>query len=712
MTGNPVGKFVRFITRNAHHGARDFDVQLRQFSQFFALFPITATFIYALLPLGAEGTNRPALLLTSLLGYLTILGVAIFPWRRVHRDLYLVTALVTLVFITAFVAFSGGWHSPFQSYFYLAAVFHVIYYRLRIALPLNLLTFALSLAPAVRDSDWGGFVEYALAYGASFLVLSVLVSATVQEVRRRERQIGVLVHRQRASEREAAQFAALQRVGLLMNSHHDAREAMAALVGELSASLGYPYVSIHLAEGDDDALTTVASVGYPEGRTGTRVSLRGSTIGRVFASGVSALTRDVSAGADDQQPLPGVRGTASVPVREDARVVGVLTVESRETLDTRDLESLELFAQQVGIALANAHRYTEEHDRAARGEALREVGLVLAASLDLDAVLNDVLNQLARVLPHDGAAVLTRTSDDLLRPAATRGPFTDDAMVIAHGIDAHYTRLAREQERGNGGQLLPAYFLSEPPDADANGIATFPAWIGSLIAAPLVIEGALHGVILVAATQRGQYTQADADLVGDFARHAGMALRNAERHDAVARSARTDALTGVLNHGGLRETLAREVKRAGRYDHPLSILFFDLDHFKVINDTYGHQFGDDLLRAFAQLTREIMRDVDSVGRYGGEEFIAVLPETDYPAALLVAERLRECVATYPLPAPATPEARITISIGVTNYPTDGITVDALIRAADTALYAAKRQGRDCVCSYRDVAGVPALVATD
>lgn len=687
-------------THDAQIGISSFDEWLRRVSLLFCALTATATLAYALLPFPAAHANRPALVAVAALAYAAMLAAAVFPWRRFHRDWYFVAALLALGVTATIVAFSGGWDSPFQSYYYLAATFHAIYHRRRIAVPLNLLTFAVSLIPAWYDPDLGELAEYALVYGVSFFVLSVLVVATMGEVRRRERQVVALMHERHMTEREAAWLVTIQRVDALVESHGDTRAAIRALVGELAASLGYPCVSVHLA--DDDALVLAAAVGYPDVAARERVAVRGSTIGRVFDSGVSALTRDVSAWGDDRPPLPGMRGTVSVPMREEGRVVGVLTVESRETLDTRDLESLERFAARVGDALTNARRSGEERRRAAREEALREVGLVLAASLDPDAVLDEVLNQLARVLPYDSAAVLTHADDDLLHLAASRGPFAQDATFIARGMDAGHIHSLRRTPHADRAALLPVYHFSEPPEPDENGVAAFPAWIGSLIAAPLVVDDALLGVILVAARERGRYAQAEADLVVDFARHAAMALRNAELHDAVSRSARTDALTGLLNHGATLELLTGEIERAERYGHPLSVLFFDLDHFKAINDEYGHQFGDVLLRTLAALARETVRGADSVGRYGGEEFVAVLPETDYPHALQAAERLRRRIAAQTLPAPADADARITVSVGVTTYPGDGTTLDALIRAADTALYTAKREGRDRVRGFRDV----------
>lgn len=160
--------------------------------------------------------------------------------------------------------------------------------------------------------------------------------------------------------------------------------------------------------------------------------------------------------------------------------------------------------------------------------------------------------------------------------------------------------------------------------------------------------------------------------------------------------ARTDALTGLPNRREVLERVAAELERGMRTGRPASLMMFDIDLFKRINDTYGHAAGDCVLRAIAAIARASLRRIDVCGRVGGEEFLVLLPETDAPDALAAAERLRTAIA-----ADATdcvdPALRITVSVGVvTRAPGDAADLDALVGAADRALYAAKEAGRDRV----------------
>jgi two-component system, cell cycle response regulator len=163
------------------------------------------------------------------------------------------------------------------------------------------------------------------------------------------------------------------------------------------------------------------------------------------------------------------------------------------------------------------------------------------------------------------------------------------------------------------------------------------------------------------------------------------------------RLSRTDALTGVFNRRYLMDQLASEMDRSQRYAHPVSLLLCDVDHFKKVNDTYGHQTGDEVLMSFAKTLRRALRETDWVARYGGEEFVAVLPETGLEAAEMVAERCRSLVASTPV-VTSEHQLNITASFGVSGWqPSMGpVLVDRLIAAADIGVYSSKSCGRNRV----------------
>ncbi|HEY7724337.1 MAG TPA: diguanylate cyclase [Anaeromyxobacteraceae bacterium] len=183
-------------------------------------------------------------------------------------------------------------------------------------------------------------------------------------------------------------------------------------------------------------------------------------------------------------------------------------------------------------------------------------------------------------------------------------------------------------------------------------------------------------------------------------------LRAAQRE--LERLSITDGLTGINNHRHFQARLREEVSRAQRYGSPLSLVMLDLDHFKEVNDRWGHPFGDQVLRGTAELIRQALRDVDLCARYGGEEFAVLLPETPPQGAVLVARRIRRQVSerVYALDGArgsgggSPKELQVTCSAGVASYPSPGATTpETLVRRADEALYQAKESGRNAVFSW-------------
>lgn len=163
----------------------------------------------------------------------------------------------------------------------------------------------------------------------------------------------------------------------------------------------------------------------------------------------------------------------------------------------------------------------------------------------------------------------------------------------------------------------------------------------------------------------------------------------------LRRLAVTDGLTGLFNYRAFRRQLHLEISRSDRFNLPVALLMMDIDHFKVYNDQFGHLNGDRVLKRFAKLLFENIRDVDCLARYGGEEFALILPGTDKKSAKIVSEKLRRLVERSPFPMEKKlPKGRVTMSVGVASYPQDTKDEEAFIRLSDKALYKAKKKGRN------------------
>ena len=212
------------------------------------------------------------------------------------------------------------------------------------------------------------------------------------------------------------------------------------------------------------------------------------------------------------------------------------------------------------------------------------------------------------------------------------------------------------------------------------------------------------GTLCIARRDR-PFTPAEQGLFGYLAQQAAVAIENVALHDQLQRQATVDELTALANHRRFRDALDFEFKRMRRTHRPLALVLFDIDNFKAVNDTYGHPQGDRVLQAVAKVLRDACRSTDVPARYGGEEFALILPETDLDGGYTIAEAIRRGVEALEVPLEDGGVLQRTISAGVSAL--DRFTVDpaALIQASDTALYEAKRAGKN-----RTVRGKPAAVA--
>jgi diguanylate cyclase (GGDEF)-like protein len=228
---------------------------------------------------------------------------------------------------------------------------------------------------------------------------------------------------------------------------------------------------------------------------------------------------------------------------------------------------------------------------------------------------------------------------------------------------------------------------------------------GSCICLPIVEGDTLMGVLHLRRRHPDAFTPEDVQLAQSMTYQFGLAMQRASLFEQVNRLAITDHMTGLYNYRKMRRDLEREIVRSRRYRHPFSFIMADIDLFKNFNDTYGHQAGDAMLRAVAVALNSGRREVDRVYRYGGEEFSILLPETDWPEAFEVAEKLRRRVDELSVDAPGCDEPlTTTISMGVAAFSEDSLHLEHLVSAADEALYEAKESGRDRVVAHAQLPG--------
>jgi diguanylate cyclase (GGDEF)-like protein len=324
------------------------------------------------------------------------------------------------------------------------------------------------------------------------------------------------------------------------------------------------------------------------------------------------------------------------------------------------------FAEQVEAA--SNERALQER-RFLRSEAIRTAGAILSSELDPIRAAERVLSQADRVVPFDSASVWTLEGDQLVRLAARGSAASDTARREVVSDDT--LRLLLDMRN-------PRLTISDQDPLPAR------------LDVPLLVRGRVHGLLEFRSSDRNAYGYEETGAAVQFADHAVVALANALRYRATELEAATDWLTGLPTRRSFMTTASRLSERLSLED-PVSALMIDIDHFKQVNDAYGHQVGDTALAGVAEKCRASLRTQDLYCRYGGEEILALLPKTDGDTAFAVAERLRKTVEC--LRFSAAPDLALTVSVGVYSG-TGRDDFRDLIARADEALYMAKSAGRN------------------
>jgi diguanylate cyclase (GGDEF)-like protein len=403
----------------------------------------------------------------------------------------------------------------------------------------------------------------------------------------------------------------------------------------------------------DCVLPSDVAVPYGQGIAGTAAKARRP----IYSADVTTDPRYLGKSGNTRSEL-------AIPLMVRDEVVGVLDCHSDrpDFFDNETVDLLTLFATQASIGLQNAKLYSMLQRRAAQLEAINAIAKRTTVEIDLKELLDRLCIQLPHSFPVEHVAIFLRDEDGYLILRAQQGSLPRALKV---------------------GEAMPeGYAYTSEGDGREE------------VSLPLVSFGENLGLLVCVTTQGDAFLPNDIQALESVADILATATQNARYVDRVRQLAFRDGLTGVFNRRYFDSRLVEEITRAARYGGGVSVLMIDLDHFKNINDEFGHMIGDDVLRAASTIFNRHLRKVDVVCRYGGEEFAVVLPATQGGSAAAVANKLRLAVANAQYAGVNLP---VTISIGVAEFPANGITRDDIVRSADMALYQAKETGRNRVC---------------
>jgi diguanylate cyclase (GGDEF)-like protein len=356
-----------------------------------------------------------------------------------------------------------------------------------------------------------------------------------------------------------------------------------------------------------------------------------------------------------------------------------------------DLKALQANLNHLTIQVQQAQQ--AELDQRALAEALRDTTATLNSAMNLDDVFDRLLQNVKRVVPFDTIDIL------LINP--------DGAAIIARGdgyqhIAPQYAEQIYHLELpvANTPNLKLMFESGQPCLID--DLSRFEwvktdttDWARAHLGVPILVKGKTVGFLVLLSTTPGFFTPEHAARMQVFANQAAIAIEKARMFEQLNEMATIDSLTGIPNRRHFFNLAETELMRSARYNHPLSAMMMDIDFFKQINDSFGHSIGDQVLQEVVRRCVEVKRSQDLIGRYGGEEFAFILPETGLDSAMVVANRFRQVISRKPFTV-GSEAVKVTVSIGVTGFKPEIPSARALLDQADQAMSIAKHSGRNQV----------------
>jgi diguanylate cyclase (GGDEF)-like protein len=390
------------------------------------------------------------------------------------------------------------------------------------------------------------------------------------------------------------------------------------------------------------------------------------------------------------------RGVGSEGTGAEAQAIGqrVRDLEAQvqgQAREIRALEKIELL-QDRSRELEIENRALR--DRIAELHTFLNLSKTLSATLNMEELFRLALHLIGRSLHVDAySLMLLDESGERLVVKAAFGFPDDGGLGLTLRVGEGISGLVAQ----TGQAMLVPDVSAEPRLLEQE---SFRQQRGSFICVPLRIKGReVMGVLNAQKPDPQGFGLGDLDLFQAVANQVAAALENAQLYQRTKELSTRDDLTGLFNRRHFFDNLEKEVQRAGRYRRVFSLLLLDLDDFKGYNDTYGHLQGDEALKEIGRLLLASTRRADIVARFGGEEFVVLLPEINAQGALVVAEKIRTAVEQYPFAGRTSqPGGKMTVTLGLATYPTDSEDGLELVDLADRALYLGKQQGGNRTCA--------------
>ncbi|TMF61782.1 MAG: diguanylate cyclase [Chloroflexi bacterium] len=512
-----------------------------------------------------------------------------------------------------------------------------------------------------------------------------------------------LQERTRSLNEQMRRLAALSQSSQGLGKETEPAAMAEAILGVSMKALGLEKALL-LARNETSGLEVRSVVGLEPKAAGQLGRLTPAKLAEGFAPEPTAAVETVTTFSGDPRrglrlfgELAGIQEALVVPLVRGERNAGYLVtgIAAGYRLPQQDVELLQTIATEMALMIENADLRKKTELQAHRLDqaiiALEKISQALTAvTVGTDNLLRAVAHATAEILDAPYASLHLRKSawrqqfNDVIVGSTTRR----EMAAVRQSGDLASKRVERPE------QVLELDLVDEhgEPLPAARRVGLQRA-----VAVPMCLAGEIVGVLVIHLRSPRTLERTEVRVLQTLANQAVIAIENAAAYEHTKQLATTDAMTGVANHRELEAYLDRELQRSRKTREPLALIMCDLDHFKEINDTVGHPAGDAVLR---HLTRQILvpavRPRDLVARYGGDEFVLVLRGADSRAAVAIAERIRRTIGGQAVLLDGKAVSNLSLSLGIAVFPRDGDTREALVQAADQALYVAKRTGRNRV----------------
>jgi diguanylate cyclase (GGDEF)-like protein len=536
---------------------------------------------------------------------------------------------------------------------------------------------------AIRSRREGMYGDLELEYltaAADLAAVSVRSKLVGDEARARSTELRLMLEAARALSAERDLRRLFSRLHRLVGNVMDAGTFYVALGSWEQGVMTLPYCIDH----------------YKLVDPGGPIPLEGSLSGHVFREGAAIIVRT----AEDWRRYPWIeRGdetdspvsALAVPMRIGARTIGVICAQSTRphAYTERDRDVMVAIAEQAAIAVENSQHLMRADQRARELQLLSEVSRALSSQLSIRALCQTVCNEVRRVM--DAKVFFVALAAEAESAMRLEFAIEGDEVIDVDLVPLENSFAKRVMETRQPIVLQTGEEIDRQPHRTIH--QSDSGSVRSVAMAPLRLGDRCIGVMSAQSYSERAFDESSVRILTAIGEQLALAVQNAQLFGDAKSRADRDPLTNLFHHRYLKTRLEEEISRSRFTNQPLVVLMMDIDNFKLVNDTYGHPAGDDALRMLTAVLQATCRGTDVIGRYGGDEFMIILPDTDAEHGLRIAERIEVEVAGRELHLHDGTAIPLRCSIGLASVPADGWTPGEIIAKADAALYQSKRQGR-------------------